>query len=500
MPALASLALVLAPLVGAQDPSSPAAGAPPVAAEGDPRAALPLFDPAPEVSLGIALWEARAGRASAALERLAALRASAQGDFAARLDRETTRLEAWRALRDAWLATLVKSGGKLALSDGDKKVKVGVERLEGGVLHLAPNKPGWKTLAVEDIAAGELAQQMDKEAEALAPPWVRLYAYALAENDKWSKLLKSDGGEGDRLRADAGADFARLLNAGRCAAELQALADLHDPADAGQADALLARIASLRQAGAGLSFVAERREPLRALAARAHAARFDAAGLGAVLKGKVEELGGGRIKVEYAFDSEEELLDFRAGGEYMRDHHKRLPGLKDGLKDGFWIQDGSLRAEGQAALRLIVPFAAPMSVEYELSIDPPKEGDSPVPLLFVGLCDDEAYHFGWSSVSGDVEVWNERGDVRNERSSTGMLVLGRGMTTKLVHDGERLSCLRDKAETAAIACPFVRGTVFLWAHSSLRLNLRRLAVEGVVDDAARAALRERWVEEALAGF
>src|SRR5262245_8001012 len=126
MYARASLALLLAPaLCAPQDPAPPASQpANDEAAAPDPRLALPLADPTPEVSFGIALWEARSGRTGAALARIAALRASAQGDFAARLEREAARLEAWRALRDAWLAALVASGGKLQVPDGDKQVRV----------------------------------------------------------------------------------------------------------------------------------------------------------------------------------------------------------------------------------------------------------------------------------------------------------------------------------------------------------------------------------------
>jgi hypothetical protein len=206
MHALAPLALCLLLAPSArftrQDPPPSAAAESSAAATplADPRLALPVADPAPEAALGMALWEARAGRTASALERVAGLRAGAQGDFAARLDREAARLQAWSSLRDAYLASLVASGEKLVLPDGDKKVRVGIERIEGGVLHLAPNKPGWATLSVEQLPVGELAQQMDRAAEGLAPAWVRLYGYALAGNERWSKLLKDDGPEARSAR------------------------------------------------------------------------------------------------------------------------------------------------------------------------------------------------------------------------------------------------------------------------------------------------------------
>jgi hypothetical protein len=503
MHALAPLALCLLlvpPGALARQDSAPAPSAAAATPLADPRLALVVADPAPDVALGMALWDARAGRTAAALERVAALRAAAQGYFAARQEREAARLEAWRALRDAYLAQLVSSGGKLVLPDGDKKARVGVERREGGVLHLAPNKPGWKTLAVEELPPGDLAQQMDRDADGLAPSWVRLYGYALAGTERWSKLLKDDAPEAAALRADANADFARLLNAGRCAEELARLSAAPAPADVAQADLLLARIDALRKEGAALDFVADRKLPLRALAASAHRVRFDAAGLSGALKGKVQDLGGGRIKVEYSFESPAEAEDFVPAGDYLRDHRGRLPPVQDGLRNAFWQEEGALHAEGLAGVRYVLPLAAPMSVEYDLSIEVPMEGDKAPPFLFVGICDDGAERFAWSSNFGDVEVWNHGQTVHSERQTSTFVRLGRGTVEKLVHDGARVSLMRDKQEVAALDCPHRRGDVFLWAHSGLGISVRRLTLEGTVDDEGRAALRERWVEKALASF
>lgn len=501
MHALAPLALCLLLVppgaLAPQETSPSATAAAPLA---DPRVALLVADPAPDVALGMALWDARAGHTASALGRVAGLRTVAEGDFAARLEREAARLEAWRALRDAYLAQLVSSGGKLVLPDGDKKARVGIERVEHGVLHLAPNKPGWKTLAVEELPPGDLAQQMDREADGLAPSWVRLYGYALAGNERWSKLLKDDAPEAVALRKDVNADFARLLNAGRCAQELAQLSAAPPPADVAQADLLLARIDALRKDGAELDFVAARKLPLRELAASAHRVRFDAAGLSGVLKGKVQDLGGGRIKVDYSFESAAEAEDFVPAGDYLRDLRGRLPPVQEGLRNAFWQEEGALHAEGQAGLRYVLPLAAPMSVEYDLSIQVPMESNNAPPFLFVGMCDDGDQRFAWCSNFGDVEVFNHGQNVHTERQTSTFVRLGRGTVEKLVHDGARVSLMRDKQEVASLDCPHRRGDVFLWAHSGLGISLRRLTLEGTVDEEGRAALRERWVEKALASF
>jgi hypothetical protein len=228
--------------------------------------------------------------------------------------------------------------------------------------------------------------------------------------------------------------------------------------------------------------------------------RFGALGLADVLKGKLEDLGGGRIKLQYSFDSPDELQDFLPAGDYLSDHRERLPPLPDGLKHAFWQEEGALRAEGRAALRHVLPFSAPMSIEYDLSVDIPKQDTVGPPYLFLGLCDDGDAHFAWSSNFGDLEVWSEGKDVQSERQTSSFLRIGRGTVESLVHDGARVSLVREKQPVASLACPHQRGDVFLWSHSGMQLYLRRLTLEGTLDEAGREALRDRWVERALAAF
>jgi len=468
-----------------------------IALGADPRPMLRVPEPAPRDALGLALWDAREGRVDAAIARVDALRKGAGDTLAPRLEREASRLAAWRDLRDAYLAQVAAEQGKLVLMDGDERVRATLLKLEDGVLHLGRNKAGWETLPVDALPAGDLAQDMGKDADALAPGWVRIYGYALAENDKWSKLLKDDDAEAIALRADAEADFAPLLAAGHALTELEALSAAPDPVGLEPADALLARVTNLR--GSDLPFVRERDAALRALAGIAHGARFDALGLAAALHGKVTELEDGRIRLEYGFDAEDELLDFASDPGYLKEHRKRLMRVEGEVRDEMWIHDGSLRCQGSAVRRLVLPFAAPLTVEYDVSIDPPESGELAAFHLFVGVCDNAAELFAWCSNLGDLEVWRARRDVKQAIAKRERgIELGRTYPMKLVHDGERLTAWCDREEVASIECPRKSGAVFLWAQTGMRVNVRRLSVEGSVDADGLAELRAAWVEARLA--
>jgi hypothetical protein len=495
-----ALALFVPSLPAGQDAEAPAqrpADEADAAAVTDPRSALAVPAPAPRDALGLALWDAREGRVDAGLARVSALRAGADDDLGPRLEREALRLAAWRDLRNAYLAGLAAAGGKLVLMDGDERVRVTVQKIAAGQLHLAKNKAGWETYPVDALPAGDLAQAMGKDADGLAPAWVRIYGYALAENDKWSKLLKDDGAESVALRADAEADFAPLLRAGRCIAALEALSGEPDPVGLAAADALLARVDALR--AEGLPVVRERAAALRTLAGIAHGARFDALGLGVALKGKVTELGGGRVRLEYAFDAEAELADFARDDGYLLELRKRLLAVPDDVQDEFHVRDGSLRCLGKAARRLALPFSAPLSAEYEVSLDPPKSGEPTGFFFFVGVCDNGARRFAWCSNFGDLEDWSDPRDVRQALAQNERAVeLGRTYTMKLTHDGERLTSFRDTVEVASLECPRTSGAIFLWLQTAMPLNVRRFAIEGRVDAAGIAKLRAAWVAAQLA--
>jgi hypothetical protein len=142
-----------------------------------------------------------------------------------------------------------------------------------------------------------------------------------------------------------------------------------------------------------------------------------------------------------------------------------------------------------------------MTVEYDLVVERPRSED-PTPFYFyLGIVDDGDYRFAWCSNMGDLEVWNTRGDIRQDHAGAKKgILLGQTYSLKITHDGEKVSIERDREEMASLECPSKEGSVFLWMHSGMRINVRRITIEGRLDPASVEALREAWVEEQLADF
>ena len=425
------------------------------------------------------------------------------GDLHARLEREAMRLAAWRDLRAAYVDDLLAEGKALTILHEGKRAKFKLKGLEDGHLVLQPNKSGLERIDLEALPTGELANQIGKKGAELAEPWVRLYGFVLAGNDKWTKLLKGDDPAVTSLRADGEADYEARLRLGRCVAELNALAALDDPATPAEAQSLLTRIDALRSGGDAPELMAERAEPLRNTAALAWGMLFEQEGLGSLMKGKVKELDGGRVQIEYGFDEEAELEDWVVIDRYMRGLRKQLPELEgDKHENKFWVKGGSLKSRGQTALRHALPFEAPMKVEYDVQINPPKDTkDSGGALFFhVGLCNDMNYRFAWASLMGSLEVWEDRDDRNLVLPEDGFGVrLGRAFTVKLEHDGETVRLSQGKS-TIEAECGPTSGSVFLWGHTDLSVSLKRIKIEGRVTEEGLAALRDDWVEGQAGGF
>lgn len=468
-----------------------------------PRPGLAIPHPTPEVSLAMAIQEVREGRTGEALARLAQLEG---GPLAERAQRERGRIEAWVALRDAWLGELVVSGKKLSHTHAGKRLRLVVEGIEGGRLRVAENKGGLTELAVEELDPEALAQQIGKTD--LAEPWVRLYPYVLAQNTKWKRLLKDDDPGSAALRADAEGDYPARLATGRAAFELEALAAVPTPTTRAQGEAVLARIDALRGELGEVALVVERTRALRSLAAEAHGARFDELGPGIALQGSLEALGDDRYRLHYEFDEAAELADWTPIDTYMKSYRRQLGDVEEGLQSPFEVKSGKLRGRGGLALRHVAEFAAPLTVSWKVTWDRPKKQLSGPSWFFVGMCDDAQYSFAWTGNIGDLEVWDDREVVRAqpvdpEKERT--LSLGKSYELSMHHDGAgeeaRVRVERNGELRGEVPCPKLgSGAVFLYMQSCLRVQVNRLTIDGLLTEEGLGSLRTDWIERQLADF
>lgn len=334
----------------------------------DPASLAPAPD-TDEHRIAEALWLARSGNERAALARLdAALETASAEDLRARIVRERARIAALSAAREAWF-TRVLAGDRCRLPVAGELRNVEVAALEDGALRLARPAAGVTTVPMEALDAAVLAINLGRrDFSALAPPWVEGYALLIAGDDGWRRALRGVEGADD-VQADADSLLA-LVPIGRGYGLLAELAAGGVPTTVSDAEGVLERIAQLRTDDAGQALVSARQDAVRQLALSALEVQLAAQGVAALLWGNAVHLDGGRVRVEYPFDSEQELQDFS--------RPTQVSGLATRLDPGTGVvtavDSGELCLQGRVELRHVLALGPPCRLRVELKEPRFKEG------------------------------------------------------------------------------------------------------------------------------
>jgi hypothetical protein len=474
----------------------------------DPAFSPQVLAPAPddlEAQLALALRQAREGDLAGALSALGALAAQAKGPpWAERIARESARVAELVKLRDGYLAFLVSSGGKLTLKRGGKDVPVPVAGIENGSVRLGENKLGLASVPLAEVDPFEIAKVASKkEAQGGAQPWARFYAYVLAGDARWEKLLKDDSPAARELRADAKDYHPQLARTGGVARELCELSKLPLPGGAADARASLERVKRLLAVSPRPELVALRLAALRQLAgaclAQVHSAG-DAAGL---LHCKSEPLPDGRTSFTWEFDSPEEAADWRRQAGYLKNWRERFPKITVAEPDSrFQVEKGQFRGTGQVCYRSIAGFTGPITVRVRYRYLSDQAEHTP-PAFYVMICDDGEGSFIVGGDPGFLRVHDAKKDYEREAHSTegGSYSLDQDVDFEIVHDGKEVSTALDKQPLTKIGCgPRKSGSVVLFAHLDLALEIDRIVIEGQLLPASLRELQSRWVAEQLAAL
>jgi hypothetical protein len=182
---------------------------------------------------GALLQAVRRGELDVALKQLGELEQRGRdGPFGRRLASDVERVKRLIALRDAYLADLVTSGGKLECEFEGKKLSAKVVRVETGIVALGENRQKIASLPVSALAPLDVARGASKALAESPDGWIRGYAYVLAGDARWKSVLKGDAPEVAALKSDAQEWYPRLLQIGDAAQRLTTLAGAGPPADA----------------------------------------------------------------------------------------------------------------------------------------------------------------------------------------------------------------------------------------------------------------------------
>ncbi|MBK7644595.1 MAG: hypothetical protein IPJ19_16375 [Planctomycetes bacterium] len=489
------------PYTETETPPELAASAAPIATASFAPAMLAPDEWDAEAQLALALADAREGdieRARQALEALAALAPAAP--WPERIALEEQRLGELEKLRAGYLAFLQSSGTKLSLKFKGKPLLARVTGVEGDLVRLGDNRLGLPSVPLASVEPFEIAKVAAKpEQQGGAQAWARAYAYLVAGDARWEKMLKDDSPGAAALRASA-AEYEGLLRSAALARELFELSKLPLPRDSKDAGARLERIRALLRSGQGTGLLVRRMDALRELARSSLAARAKDEGPLAGLHGQWSDLGGGRGKLVYEFDSQEEAQDWIKVPGYLGGDRKSYPMLaRSEAQSNFAVSNGALRGVGGAVYRLATGFAGPVTLRYEFHYEDIKQA-YPTPYFYWLLCDDGAGSFYASSPNGQMHVEDIKADQSRTINAADSQAFDFQVNWQIefAFDGKLLkSGLQGAARTQLPASRLDRGSIGFVAHSDLPIVITRVEIEGALDPVALERLRGAWAVQEL---
>jgi hypothetical protein len=501
----------IAELFGAHPGAAAATGAaaaakepPPIAApEFSPRELAPADDDT-EAQFALALLDAREGAiesASKALEGLVARAPAAP--WPERIARERVRLAELGKLRLGYLSFLKGGGGKLAFKHKGKDVLATVAALEGGLVKLGENKLGLPSIALEEVDPYEVAKvAAKKEQLGEAQPWARFYAYALAGDARWEKLLKDDSPAAKELRAD-GKDYAQLGRTALAARELFELSKLSLPRGQAEAGARLERIKSLLSSYSDCGVLARRIDALRLLARSCLAEQGQQAGSTLWLHGKSRALEGGRVNLLYTFDDPREAEDWvKVPGYFQKDRNSMQKIAYTDKDSHFEVVKGVLHGVGSTGYRYVLPFIGPASVRYRfryLEID----HTYVTPQFCFTLCETSPDSCYMNIPGGSLHVQDDKHNDWRSKSSPARPTFdwGKDWAIEFSCDGKDLFAKFEGEEYLRMPAGKLQGGyVGFIVHSELPIEIADIELEGQLDPAALARLQQDWIEKQLAAL
>ena len=421
-----------------------------------------------------------------------------QGKARERIERENQRLALLVDTRREVLESWKRTGKNLSIQVGKRKITGSIQKLDDSIL-LKTYRGGVELVPLEAFDAGQLARWVIRKGVTVGEEWVLAYAILLnGDPAQAKKRLSKEPSDAARQLAEDLEEYAGLIASGEAWAEIEELSKLGIPKTVAQADRVLDSIDGLLSRHSAASPVRDRGAPLREYAKAALDQKRDSLDLADLLRGRVERMKEGRIRVHYSFQNPLSIEDFieieepRHLGEGMN-----LPDLPIEAST-VSHEDKALRFEGIVARHHILELEAPFSIEYAVLFeDPGTEVVEPFFIVGVGL-DDSWKHCGSLNL-GDIRLYDKEAR-RNllQENGLGSFLPDTKYVVKLDHDGDSLAVAVDgESRDRVDAARMKEGKIFLYQRSETASLISSFTLEGKPKASSVERLKDRWVAREL---
>ncbi|MCA9001038.1 MAG: hypothetical protein KDB61_03875 [Planctomycetes bacterium] len=429
--------------------------------------------------LAKALHLASLGNVEGALAGLDAALEGADEGLAARLNQEKQRLIEFGAAREAWFKELFSKKKKIRLPIDGKMAAFAIKSIENGVLTFTKERDGVKDWAISALSPEIMQTNLGRKIKDAGPAWLEFYVAALAQQE-WdaSKAEGLDPNDVKQLE-----QYPWLLKLGSLVDEILDLSKAGYPESEEELFALVDRVGAVYATQKDIPPLDGIATDLRAYADDLAKRAFATASLTKLLRGKVTDLGEGRWKFVYEFDSPEEASDFINDDELFKYCIPEAETEATADKSGWLHHEGALAWAGRVGLYHHVPLEGAMVARYEWSATAiGNTFDIQGGNLIFGLCaaPKELSFIGNAFLH---TVWcYAKGQLVNNSNGPVPIYQKRVYKCELARDAAgTVTGTTDGKVVGSLSLPAVEsGPFFLAANLNIRGRLERLELEGQV--------------------
>jgi hypothetical protein len=429
--------------------------------------------------LARALHSASLGDVQDAIAQLDAAMAGADASLSGRLSLEKQRMLDFSKAREQWVAELNRKGKKIRVPVEGKMIAFKIASIADGKIVFGKTRKGVKDWAMAELSPGIMLTNLGKNIKTVEPAWLAGYLPSLAQEEFNASKLKGV----DAIDLKQMGQYKWMLKLGTLTTEIVALSKAGYPEGEEELFVLLKRVGDVNTAQSSVPPLDGIGTDLRAYAGDLGKRAFEAADLTKLLRGKVTDLGNGRWKFVYEFDSAEEATDFVNDGtlfEYC------LPNpLQETTenKSGWIHNEGGIAWAGRVGLYHQVSLQGEMVARYEWSAEAiGNTFDIQGGNLIFGLCaaPKELNFIGLAFVH---TVWcYSRGQLTSNSNGPVPIYQKRIYKCELARDAAGTVTGKVNGKViGSLSLPKVEeGPFFLAANLNIRGRLERLELEGMV--------------------